>query len=44
MHDIDPEVPVDDAERAGLVMTAVADALDPDWLAAAADTRATSRG
>lgn len=33
VHDMDPEVPVDDSERAGLVMTAVADALDPDWLA-----------
>jgi phosphate acetyltransferase len=34
VHDMDPEVPVDDAERAGLVMDAVADALDPAWLAA----------
>jgi phosphate acetyltransferase len=33
VHDMDPEVPVDDSERAGLVMTAVADALEPDWLA-----------
>ena len=33
VHDMDPEVPIDDAERAGLVMTAVADALDPGWLA-----------
>jgi phosphate acetyltransferase len=33
VHDMDPEVPIDDAERAGLVMTAVADALEPDWLA-----------
>jgi phosphate acetyltransferase len=33
IHGIDPEVPVDDAERAALVMSTVADALDPDWLA-----------
>ncbi len=33
VHDMDPEVPVDDSERAGLVMTAVADALEPGWLA-----------
>lgn len=33
VHDMDPEVPIDDSERAGLVMTAVADALDPEWLA-----------
>ncbi|MGZ5401443.1 MAG: phosphate acetyltransferase, partial [Nocardioides sp.] len=33
VHDMDPEVPTDDHERAGLVMTAVADALDADWLA-----------
>lgn len=33
VHAVDPEVPVDDAERAGLVMSAVAEALDPDWLA-----------
>ena len=32
VHDMDPEVPIDDAERARLVMTAVADALDPQWL------------
>lgn len=32
VHDMDPEVPVDDAERAGLVMSAVAEAFDPDWL------------
>ncbi len=32
VHDMDPEVPVDDAERARLVMTTVADALDPQWL------------
>ena len=32
VHDMDPEVPIDDAERARLVMTAVADALDPHWL------------
>ena len=33
VHDMDPEVPVDDSDRAGLVMTAVADALEPGWLA-----------
>jgi phosphate acetyltransferase len=33
VHDMDPEVPVDDVERAGRVMTVVADALDPAWLA-----------
>ncbi len=33
VHDMNPEVPVDDAERARLVMGTVADALDPDWLA-----------
>jgi len=33
VHDIDPEVPVDDAERARQVMSVVADALDPAWLA-----------
>ncbi len=32
VHDMDPEVPIDDAERARLVMTAVADGLDPHWL------------
>jgi phosphate acetyltransferase len=30
---VDTEVPVDDAERAGAVMAAVADGFDPDWLA-----------
>jgi phosphate acetyltransferase len=33
VHAVDPEVPVDDAERAGLVMSTVAEALDPQWLA-----------
>ena len=33
VHDMNPEVPVDDAERARLVMGTVADALDPAWLA-----------
>jgi phosphate acetyltransferase len=33
VHDVDPEVPVDDAERAGLVMSVVAESLDPQWLA-----------
>jgi phosphate acetyltransferase len=33
VYDIDPEVPVDDAERAGLVMSVVAESLDPQWLA-----------
>ena len=32
VHEMDPEVPIDDAERARLVMSAVADALDPQWL------------
>ncbi len=32
VHDMNPEVPVDDAERARLVMSTVADALDPAWL------------
>ena len=34
VHAVDPEVPPDDAERARLVMSTVADALDPEWLAA----------
>jgi phosphate acetyltransferase len=34
VHAVDPEVPADDVERAKLVMSTVADALDPDWLAA----------
>jgi len=33
VHRVDPEVPADDAERAGLVMSTVAQALDPEWLA-----------
>jgi len=33
VHAVDPEIPVDDAERAELVMSVVADALDPAWLA-----------
>jgi phosphate acetyltransferase len=33
VYSVDPEVPVDDAERATLVMSAVAEALDSDWLA-----------
>ena len=33
VHDVDPEVPADDAERAGRVMSAVAQALDPAWIA-----------
>lgn len=33
VHAVDPEIPVDDAERAGLVMSTVAQALDPEWLA-----------
>ncbi len=33
VHAVDPEIPVDDAERAGLAMAVVADALDPEWLA-----------
>ena len=33
VHGTDPEVPVDDEERARLVMTAVAEGLDRDWLA-----------
>lgn len=33
VHDMDPEVPIDDGERAALVMATVADALDPGWLA-----------
>jgi len=33
LHDTDPEIPEDDAERAGLVMTAVAGALDRHWVA-----------
>jgi len=32
VHAVDPEVPPDDAERARLVMSTVADALDPEWL------------
>jgi len=32
LHDTDPEVPSDDAERANQVMAAVAQALDPQWL------------
>jgi phosphate acetyltransferase len=32
VHNVDPEVPDDDAERAHLVMTAVAEGLDPAWL------------
>lgn len=33
VHAVDPEVPVDDAERAGLVMSTVSESLDRDWLA-----------
>ena len=33
VHDTDPEVPVDDEQRARLVMTVVAESLDPAWLA-----------
>lgn len=33
VHGVDPEVPPDDAERAGLAMTTVAEALSPEWLA-----------
>lgn len=33
VHDLDPEVPVDDAERARLVTGRMAAGLDPDWLA-----------
>ena len=33
VHDIDPEVPADDEERARLVMSVVSSALDPEWLA-----------
>jgi phosphate acetyltransferase len=32
VHSTDPDVPVDDAERAGLVMSVVAESLDPEWL------------
>src|SRR4051794_28067018 len=32
VHDTDPEIPEDDTERATAVMTAVADALDVDWV------------
>ncbi len=32
VHDIDPEIPVDDAERAGAVMQSVADGIDEAWL------------
>jgi phosphate acetyltransferase len=32
VYSADPEVPVDDAQRATLVMSAVTEALDPDWL------------
>jgi phosphate acetyltransferase len=32
VHDTDPEVPVDDIERATLVMTTVAEGFEPDWL------------
>lgn len=33
VHDVDPEVPADDRERARMVMSTVAEALDPAWLA-----------
>jgi phosphate acetyltransferase len=33
VYSVDPEVPIDDAERATLVMSAVAEGLDSDWLA-----------
>jgi phosphate acetyltransferase len=33
VRDVDNEVPVDDAERASAVMSAVADGFDPAWLA-----------
>jgi phosphate acetyltransferase len=32
VHDVDPEVPVDDKDRARLVMSTVAAALAPEWL------------
>jgi phosphate acetyltransferase len=32
VHGVDPEVPIDDADRARLLMAVVADALDPAWL------------
>jgi phosphate acetyltransferase len=32
VHAVDPEVPVDDVDRARLVMSTVAEALDPRWL------------
>jgi phosphate acetyltransferase len=32
VHDVDPEVPGDDADRARLVMSTVAAALEPEWL------------
>lgn len=34
VHDLDAEVPVDDEQRARLMMTTVADALDQEWVAA----------
>jgi phosphate acetyltransferase len=33
VHAVDPEVPTDDLDRARLVMSTVAEALDPTWLA-----------
>jgi len=33
VHAVDPEVPVDDLDRARLVMSTVAEAIDPTWLA-----------
>lgn len=33
LHEIDPDVPDDDGDRARLMMATVADALDDDWLA-----------
>jgi phosphate acetyltransferase len=33
VHNFDPELPVDDAERAGLVTSVVAESLDAKWLA-----------
>jgi len=33
VHGVDPEIPADDSDRAWRVMSGVADALDPAWLA-----------
>ena len=44
VHDMNPEVPVDDAERARLVMSTVADALDPGVADVPAGRRTTCPG